>query len=67
MSKCATLWDSGTENLPLAFTQIEAIAGVPIDHSFLRYKNELLDYGYYVEKISTKAQTVRFHRVEEHA
>ncbi|MGN0384318.1 MAG: hypothetical protein ACI4EX_00350 [Lachnospiraceae bacterium] len=41
---------------------IEIIAGVPIDRSFLTYKKELLDYGYKVEKISMKEQTVEFVR-----
>ena len=36
------------------------IAGVPLDHSFLKYKKELCIYGYVVSKISMKAQTVHF-------
>lgn len=36
------------------------IAGVPLDHSFLKYKKELCNYGYEVSKISMKAQTVHF-------
>ena len=39
------------------------IAGIPIDHSFLRYKKELTDYGYQVGKISMKEQTVVFQRI----
>ena len=42
---------------------IENIAGVPIDHSFLTYKKELLEYGYKVGKISMKEKTVNFERV----
>ena len=34
------------------------IAGVPLDHSFLKYKKELCNYE--VSKISMKAQTVHF-------
>ena len=68
MSKYTPLWvhlqKTGKEALTLTFQEIEAIAGVPLDHSFLRYKKELLDYGYSVEKISMKAQTVRFRRTE---
>ena len=41
---------------------IEKIAGVPIDHSFLKYKKELSEYGYKVGKISMKGQTVEFIR-----
>ena len=35
---------------------------VSIDHSFLNYKKELLDYGFKVGKISLKEQTVIFSR-----
>ncbi len=42
----------------LTFADIEKISGVPIDHSFLRYKKELEAYGFYVDKISQKEQTV---------
>ncbi len=44
------------------FVEIEEIAGVPIEHSFLRYKKEPEDYGWQVGKISMKGQTVRFRR-----
>ena len=64
MSKYEELWryvrESGTARLTLGFDEIGKIAGVPIDHSFLRYKNELTEYGYEVGKISMKAQTVLF-------
>ena len=66
MSKYTPLWEhiqkTGEEALTLTFQEIEAIAGVPMDHAFLRYKKELTDYGYSVEKISMKAQTVVFQR-----
>lgn len=32
----------------------EEITGLPIDHSFLTYKKELLECGYTVTKISMK-------------
>ena len=64
MSKYDALWlwikDNGGDGVTLTFAEIENIAGVPIDHSFLTYKKELLPYGYRVEKISMKAQTVAF-------
>ena len=44
----------------LTFAEIEKIAGVPIDHSFLKYKKDLAAYGYQVGKISMKKQTVSF-------
>ena len=31
-----------------------AVPGLPIDHSFLKYKKELMEYGYKVGKISMK-------------
>ena len=67
MSKYDALWayvqKDGSATLKLTFGQIQKIAGVPIDHSFLRYKKELTDYGYQVGKISMKAQTVVFQRI----
>lgn len=45
------------------YTQIEEIAGVKIDHSFLKYKKELLNYGYRVEKVSMKEETISFKKV----
>ena len=38
-------------------------AWVPIDHSFLTYKKELMDYGYQVGKASMKEQTVFFQKL----
>lgn len=67
MSKYDALWryvqNSGRMSFPLTFDEIEAIAGVPIDHSFLNYKKELLSYGYQVSKISMKARTVTFEQM----
>ena len=64
MSKYEPLWkwikENGTDSFKLTFEEIEKIAGIPIDHSFLNYKKELLDYGSKVGKISLKEQTVAF-------
>lgn len=64
MSKYDSLWkwieEHGTDSFNLSFAEIERIAGLPIDHSFLKYKKELLNYGYQVGKISMKEQTVAF-------
>ena len=69
MSKYNALWnwirENGTDRFKLTFAGIERIAGVSIDHSFLTYKKELLDYGYRVEKISMNEQTVAFRRLDE--
>ena len=50
MSKYSPLWDyiknRGESPVTLTFGEIAGIAGVPIDHSFLRYKKELLEYGF---------------------
>ena len=66
MSKYDALWayvqKDGSPNLKLTFAQIQEIAGIPIDHSFLKCKKELTDYGYQVGKISMKEQTVIFKR-----
>ncbi len=66
MSKYDLLWkyvkENGTENFKLTYAEIEKIAGVPVDHSFLTYKKELLEYGYKVGKISMKEQTVAFEK-----
>lgn len=64
MSKYITLWEyvkiSAKESLKLTFDEIHDIAGIPIDHSFLKYKKELSEYGYSVKKISMKDRTVLF-------
>lgn len=53
---------NGTDRFKLTFAEIEKIAGIPIDHSFLNYKKELHDYGFKVKKISRKEQTVTFEK-----
>ena len=64
MSKYNTLWNyiekNGGLSLKLSFDEIKNIARITIDHSFLNYKKELLQYGYKVEKISLKDKTVLF-------
>ena len=67
MSKYNALWEwireNGTDSFKLTFDEIGQIAGVPIDHSFLVYKKELMGYGYQVVKISMKEQTVFFQQL----
>ena len=69
MSKYNSLWayihESGKPQLILTFDEIGQIAGVPLDHSFLKYKKELYSYGYEVVRISLKAQTVLFAKRKE--
>lgn len=66
MSKYNALWEyvknNGSRSFKLTFDEIRDIAGVPIDHSFLKYKKELAEYGYEVGKISMKEQTVVFNK-----
>ena len=67
MGKYDALWEyvqqEGEQSLRLSFAEIGNIAGIPIDHSFLKYKKELETYGYQVGKISMKEQTVVFQRI----
>ena len=35
---------SGKDKISLSFDETEKIAGIPLDHSFLRYKKELIGY-----------------------
>ena len=71
MSKYQPLWEHiqtiDADKLSLSYGEIESILGFPIDHSFLTYKKELLDYGWNVKKISMKEQTVHFERSLDHA
>lgn len=68
MSKYNALWEhiqkSGQSSLKLTFEEIEKAAGVPIDHSFLKHKKELAEYGYQVGKICMKEQTVLFEKMQ---
>ncbi|MCR2018300.1 hypothetical protein NSB04_00835 [Blautia pseudococcoides] len=66
MSKYDALWkyvqENGSQSFKLTFDEIAEIAGISIDHSFLKYKKELTEYGYQVGKISMKEQTVIFNK-----
>ena len=67
MSKYNTLWEyvqnNGSHSFKLTFEEIQNISGIPIDHSFLKYKKELTKYGYQIKKISMKNQTVIFNTI----
>lgn len=68
MSKYKALWEYVQKNennsFKLTFDEIHNILGIPIDHSFLKYKKELMEYGYQVGKISMKEQTVTFNKID---
>lgn len=67
MSKYDSLWKSVQENgnpsIKLSFDEVKEIAGIEIDHSFLKFKKEAIDYGYEVGKISLKEKTVIFNKI----
>ena len=64
MSKYQKLWkyikEQSSETLKLTYDEIENIVGIPLDHSFLTYKKELLEYGWQVKKIYMKEKSVEF-------
>ena len=47
-------------NLTLSFDEINKIASIPLDHSFLKHKKELEQYNIKVDKISLKNKYVLF-------
>ena len=71
MSKYGHLWayidlifkQTNKEKNELSFKQIKDATGFEIDHSFLIYKKELLDYGYKVEKIKLKDKIIIFSKI----
>lgn len=69
MSKYNSLWDyvksCATDTVVLTFDEIRQIAGVAVDHSFLKYKQELSEHGYAVKKIFLKEQKIRFEKLKE--
>ena len=62
MSKYNLLWEyikkNNKDEYNLSYEEIKKILGFDIDHSFLTYKKELLEYGYIVKKISIKEKKV---------
>lgn len=67
MSKYDILWkyvkSNIEENLKMSYNEIQEVLGFAIDHSFLTYKKECLQYGFKVEKISMKNKVVVFKRI----
>ncbi len=66
-NKYEPLWkylkEINKEKIILSYEQIKNILGFEIDHSFLKYKKELKDYGYEVSKISLKEKTIVFNKI----
>jgi hypothetical protein len=69
MSKYDALWEyiqkADVSSLKLSFSEIHDILGIEINHSFLKYKKELTQYGYQVGKISLKEKTVVFNKIDK--
>ena len=51
------------KNYKLTYDEIKNILGFEIDHSFLKYKKELENYGYIVVKINMKNKTIEFNKL----
>ncbi len=68
MSKYEPLWryikDNKKEEYKITYEEIRSILGFDLDHSFLKYKKELLEYGYEVVRISIKDKYVLIHEIE---
>jgi hypothetical protein len=68
MGKYDSLWKyldgDGSQQLKLSFEEIKNIIGFDIDHSFLNYKKEAIEYGYEVGKISLKEKHITFNKSE---
>lgn len=67
MSKYEPLWkyikDNKKDEYKLTYEEIRSILKFDIDHSFLKYKKELLEYVYEVVKISIKEKYVLIHKM----
>ena len=67
MSKYKKLWEyikgKKEDKYILSYDKINEILGFPIDHSFLTYKKELMEYGYKVDKISIKEKLVHICKI----
>lgn len=67
MSKYDSLWryieNNKKEDFKMTYEEIQTAGGVPIDHSFLKYKKELEQYDFKVGKISMKEHTVLFEKL----
>jgi len=68
MSKYEPLWkflkDNKKDFYKLSYNEIADILGFSINHSFLKLKKELENYGYEVTKISMKEKNVLFNRLK---
>lgn len=69
MSKYESLWkylkEHKKQEYQLSFEEINDILGFKMDHSFLRFKKEAIEYGYEVGKIAMKEKNVTFCKIKE--
>lgn len=69
LSKYEPLWkyleNHGDRQIRLSFDEIKSILGFDINHSFLTYKKESVQFGYQVGKISLKKKHVDFSKLEQ--
>lgn len=68
MSKYDPLWayvqERNERTLKLGFDEVEKICSIPLDHSFLKCKRELTNYGYQVSKISMDDQVLMIEKMD---
>ena len=71
MSKYEPLWsyikDNKKDSYILSYEEIKNILGFNIDHSFLTFKKELINYGYEVTKISMKEKTIKVNKTSKNS
>lgn len=71
MSKYEPLWkyikDNNKDLYILSYEEIKNILGFNIDHSFLTFKKELINYGYEVTKISMKEKTIKVNKTSKNS
>lgn len=71
MSKYEPLWkyikDNNKDSYILSYEEIKNILGFNIDHSFLTFKKELINYGYEITKISMKEKTVKVNKTSKNS
>lgn len=69
MCKYNPLWEAVKKDkrisFDLSFDEIKEIIGSPIDHSFFKSKDELLNFGYCVTEISLTKKIVTFSKLKE--
>lgn len=69
MSKFLPLWNYIAKNNSekLTFEEIENILGFKIDHSFLKFKKELKEFGFEIDKISLKEKFVYIKKIKKNS